>query len=191
MQRIILASQSPRRKMLLKQLGLEFDSVPAHINEDTSLYKNPTEAVRDIARKKAAYVAARFPAELIIAADTVVVCANQVLGKPEGLRDAYDTLRLLSGQAHDVITGVCLFSPTGEIYCVEHEVTRVLFRIISEEEIIAYIKTGEPMDKAGAYGVQGLGSVFVERIEGCYFNVVGLPLSRLYRMLKEQGIAVL
>lgn len=191
MKKMILASQSPRRKMLLQQLGLEFDSVPAHISEEISQYENPTEAVREIARKKAAEVAARCPAGLIIAADTIVVCAGQVLGKPVSERDAYDKLRFLSGRFHEVVTGVCLHDVESEIYDVDHEVTRVLFRTISEEEIWAYIKTKEPLDKAGAYGIQGYGAVFVERIEGCYFNVVGLPIARFYRMLRKQGIAVL
>lgn len=191
MQRIILASQSPRRKMLLEQLGLEFTCVPAHIDEETSLYPNPTEAVRGIARKKAAWVAAKQESGLVLAADTIVLCEGQVLGKPVNKLDAFSKLALLSGRSHQVITAVCLQTAQSHEYMLEHEVTRVFFRIISEEEIRSYIASGEPADKAGAYGIQGLGAVFVERIEGCYFNVVGLPLTRLYTMLKKQGIALL
>lgn len=191
MHRIILASQSPRREMLLKQLGLEFTSMPANIDEETSRYPDPTEAVRGIARSKAAWVAARCQSGLVLAADTVVVCDGQVLGKPVSSQDAYTKLTLLSGRSHEVITGVCLHNALSGEFDLEHEVTRVFFRIISEEEIGAYIASREPYDKAGAYAVQERGAVFVERIEGCYYNVVGLPLARVYQMLVRQGIAIL
>lgn len=191
MQRIILASQSPRREMLLKQLGLEFTSMPANIDEETSRYPDPTEAVRGIARNKAAWVAARCRSGLVLAADTIVVCDGQVLGKPVSSQDAYNKLTLLSGRSHEVVTGVCLQNALSSEFDLEHEVTRVFFRIISEEEKKAYIESREPQVKAGAYAIQERGAVFVDRIEGCYFNVVGLPLARVYRMLARQGIAIL
>lgn len=191
MQKIILASQSPRRKILLEQLGLQFTCIPAHIDENTPPGHSPIEAVRAIAQKKAAWVAGQCKTGLIIAADTVVVCADRVLGKPVDSEDAFATLALLSGQSHQVVTALCLLDAASGNYFLEHEVTRVFFRIIEEEEIWAYIRSGEPMDKAGGYGIQGRGAIFVTRIEGCYFNVVGLPLYRLNKMLKEQGIAVL
>ncbi|HWP97184.1 MAG TPA: Maf family protein [Syntrophomonadaceae bacterium] len=191
MQKIILASQSPRRKILLEQLGLQFTCIPAYIDEKNPPNHSPIEAVRAIAQMKAAWVAGQCKTGLIIAADTVVICAGRVLGKPVDSEDAFASLALLSGQSHQVVTALCLYDAARGNYFLEHEVTRVFFRIIEEEEIRAYIRSGEPMDKAGAYGIQGRGAVFVTRIEGCYFNVVGLPLYRLDKMLKEQGIAVL
>lgn len=191
MHRIILASQSPRREMLLKQLGLEFTSMPANIDEETLQYPDPIEAVRGNARNKAAWVAARCRSGLVLAADTIVVCDGQVLGKPVSSQDAYAKLTLLSGRSHEVVTGVCLQNALSLEFDLEHEVTRVFFRIISEEEKKAYIDSGEPQGKAGAYAIQERGAVFVDRIEGCYSNVVGLPLARVYRMLARQGIAIL
>lgn len=191
MRKIILASKSPRRKALLEQMGLQFSCVPAEIDEKTGPNCSPIEAVRAIARNKADWVAGRGHRGLIIAADTVVICDGRVLGKPIDENDACHTLNMLSGKSHQVVTALCLLDTGRGKYFLEHEVTRVFFRIIKEEEIRAYVASGEPMDKAGAYGIQGRGAVFVSRIEGCYSNVVGLPLYRLAQMLQEQGIALL
>lgn len=188
---IILASQSPRRKMLLEMLGLRFNCLPADIDETSYLTLEPREAVQALARAKAETVPAQDEAAVVIAADTIVVCNDLILGKPEGKQEAFNSLSLLSGKCHQVITALCVKNlATGQVE-VKDEITRVFFRNINEAEIWAYIKTGEPADKAGAYAIQGVGSVFVERIEGCYYNVVGLPLQTLYMMLKRQGVNVL
>lgn len=191
MKRIILASRSPRRKSLLKQLDLRFDCLPAQINEDFQPGETAREGARRIAWNKAEDVRKKVKNALIIAADTVVVCNGEVLGKPDDARDAFCKLSQLRGREHEVITAVCVMDAESGLCEVQDEITRVCFRDMTDEEIRAYIMTGEPMDKAGAYGIQGLGAVFIDRIEGCYFNVVGLPLSKLYSMLQRQGVRLL
>ncbi len=191
MKKIILASRSPRRKDLLEQLGITFDCYPADIDEQFYSGETVVEAARRIAWNKAEEVGKKEKNALIIAADTVVVCNGQVLGKPDNLRDAFNKLSQLRGRVHEVITAVCVMDADSGQGEVQAEITRVYFRDITDEEIRAYIMTGEPMDKAGAYGIQGLGAVFIDRIEGCYFNVVGLPLKNLYSMLKRQGVRLL
>ena len=191
MKKIILASQSPRRKNLLEQLGIHFDCCQAHIDENFQPGETAREGVRRIACHKAEDVQKKVKNALIIAADTVVVCNGEVLSKPDDVRDAFCKLSKLRGREHKVITAVCVMDAERGLCEVQDEITRVFFRDITDEEIRAYIMTGEPMDKAGAYGIQGLGAVFVERIEGCYFNVVGLPLKKLYSMLQRQGVKVL
>lgn len=191
MKKIILASASPRRKMLLEKLGLNFISVPANVKEDFQAGEDVENAVKRIASKKALAVARLFSEGLVIAADTIVVHKDKVFAKPFNEEDAMRQLAILSGDYHEVITALCLMDIESRNFAVQTELTRVFFRTLSEGEINAYIKTGEPMDKAGSYGIQGLGSLFVSRIEGCYFNVVGLPLSSLYIMLKAQGVNLL
>ncbi|MDD2586568.1 MAG: Maf family protein [Syntrophomonadaceae bacterium] len=191
MTKIILASQSPRRKMLLETLGVDFTCVPAKIDEYVLCREKPREAVNRIARQKAEEVASRYKDSLVIAADTIVVYNHQIMGKPEDEEDAFRKLSILSGNSHEVITALCIMNAARKVCDQEDEITRVYFRNITERETRAYIATGEPMDKAGAYGIQGIGSIFISRIEGCYFNVVGLPLSRLYIMLQRQGIDLL
>ncbi|MGI6421050.1 MAG: Maf family protein [Syntrophomonadaceae bacterium] len=191
MKRIILASSSPRRKQLLEQLGISFDCCPARIDEDLGTEETAREAVRRIALNKAEKASEMVRNSIIIAADTMVVCNGEVLGKPDNARDAFNKLYKLKGREHEVITAVCVMDTENGQCEVQDEITRVYFRDISDEEIRAYIRTEEPMDKAGAYGIQGMGAVFVDRIEGCYFNVVGLPLKHLYSMLQRQGVKLL
>lgn len=191
MQKIILASSSPRRQELLANLGLYFSIISAAIDESILPHEHPRDAVRRLARLKALDVASRVEGDaLIIAADTVVVLNGKILGKPADQDDAYRMLSLLSGRCHEVITAVAICSGEGK-YEVEDETTRVYFRSLSTDEIRAYLSCGESYDKAGAYGIQGRGGLLVEKIEGCYFNVVGLPLGRLYLMLKKHGIDLL
>jgi septum formation protein len=188
---IILASASPRRQDLLDALGIKYKSVPADLDEQFFPGELPRKAAERIAREKAEAVARNFEHGLILAADTIVVCDGKVLGKPQDEDDAFLMLSYLSAKSHEVITAVCIKDIDQAESEVESEVTRVYFRSLSPMEIRAYICSGEAMDKAGAYGIQGLGSVFVERIDGCYFNVVGLPVSRVYGMLARRGINLL
>ncbi len=191
MKRIILASQSPRRREIMELLRIEFECCPADINEFFLSGENPREAVRRIAKSKAEKVRQQLESGLIIAADTVVVCNGEMLGKPDDAQDAFNKLSMLKGRKHEVITAVCVIDAESGFFEVQDETSRVYFRDITDEEIRAYILTGEPMDKAGAYAIQGTGAVFIERIEGCYFNVVGLPLKNVYIMLKRLGVRLL
>lgn len=181
---LVLASQSPRRQEILTQAGFSFTVRPAGVEEERRVGEFPHEYVLRLAYDKAAAVGAT-PAEWILAADTVVVVDGVVLEKPRSVEDAAAMLRLLSGRDHFVLTGVCL-RHDGQ-YTADVESTLVRFVALTELEIQAYAACGEPMDKAGAYAIQGLASKFVERIEGCYYNVVGLPIARVFRMLKEAG----
>lgn len=181
---LVLASQSPRRREILAQAGLPFIVRVSGVAEVRGSSESPEAYVRRLARDKAHAVAAS-PDEFVLAADTVVVVDDSVLEKPASGADAAAMLLRLSGRSHVVLTGVCLVSQGHE--WSEVESTRVYFSRLSEAEIRAYCASGEPMDKAGAYAIQGLASKFIERIEGCYFNVVGLPVSRVYRMLKLAG----
>ncbi len=188
---IVLASASPRRRELMNMLAFSsFTVCPAAGPEKMPEHASPEEAVKALASQKAEEVASRCdPDALIIAADTVVVCDGRILGKPRDEEDAFRMLRLLSGRTHEVYTGLCLKDKDS---CVtEAERTAVRFRTLSDSEIRRYIQTGEPMDKAGAYGIQGKAALFVEAIEGDYYNVVGLPLCRLGRMLAGKGVPVL
>ena len=182
---LILASNSPRRRELLRNAGFEFEVRPSKVEEAVRRGERPEEFVRRAAREKALDVAASSPpGSLVLGADTVVVLNGQVLGKPAGPHDATRMLRILSGQTHQVITGVCLVRAPGQIEALTHETTFVTFRKLDDEEIRGYIASGEPFDKAGAYAIQGLASKFVTHIEGCYFNVVGLPIPLVYEILK-------
>ncbi|MEA1961104.1 MAG: DNA repair protein RadC [Bacillota bacterium] len=190
MKTLILASQSPRRQVLLKQLGLEFSVIPSDIEE--SFYENlsPIEMVQRLAADKAEAVALNQDG-IIVAADTIVVLDHRIMGKPCSKEEAYAMLSALSGKRHQVITGVCVYNTTTQKRECVAEQTDVFFRALSDEEIGTYIASGEPFDKAGGYGIQGLGALLVEKIVGCYFNVVGLPLNRLGLMLKKQGVNIL
>lgn len=190
MTKIILASESPRRKQLLETLGIIFICIRPEIVEEIKSGESARQTAERLARQKAEAIDMLNADNLIIAADTVVFCAGKILGKPNNEEEAYEMLSLLSGKSHEVISAVCLKKGFNESE-VQSEITTVFFRNLSQEEILGYIATGEPFDKAGGYGIQGKGSVLVTRIEGCYFNVVGLPLSRLYEMLKKQNIEVL
>ncbi|MEK5026411.1 Maf family protein [Paenibacillus sp. FSL M7-1046] len=190
---IILASGSPRRRELLSLLGLPFEVISSDADESTPPDFTPEMIVRSLALRKAEAVvhAAGKRNAVIVGSDTIVVLDDKVLGKPVDEQDSRVMLGLLQGKTHQVYTGVaCIGLPEGKIL-VEHRVTSVTMRALSEAEISAYIATGEPADKAGSYAIQGLGATLVEKIEGCYFNVVGLPLSLLGRMLSRVGISVL
>ena len=183
--RLILASASPRRRELLKNAGVDFEVRPGAVVESVGAGESPEDFARRAAREKALDVAAAVPAgALVLGADTVVVMGNEILGKPTGSEDAARMLQKLSGSTHRVITGVCLVRAPAGIEAEEHETTLVTFRRLDEKEIQDYLATGEPFDKAGAYGIQGFASRFVTRIEGCYFNVVGLPVARVVELLK-------
>lgn len=173
-------------------LGLDFQVLPSTAEHTTkNLPDAPGERVMALAAGKAEEVAAVKPKALVIAADTLVTAGGRLLGKPRDEEEAREMLAFLSGRRHEVYTGVALYCAAENRKLVEYESTIVQFRPLSGREIEAYVRTGEPMDKAGAYGIQGLGAVLVERIEGCYFNVVGLPLTRLALMLKGFGLEVL
>ena len=185
---IILASQSPRRRQLLEQMGFsDFLVRPARGEELADPGLDPGALVEALSRQKALEIAAGAAgADLIIAADTVVAVDGQVLGKPRDTQDAFRMLSALSGREHMVYTGVTVCR--GEQILTQHEATAVRFRPLTAREINAYIATGEPMDKAGSYGIQGRGALLVEGISGDYFNVVGLPVCRLGRMLTRFGV---
>ena len=188
--RIILASGSPRRRELMVLFtGLETVVHPARGEEKPHPELTPEELVRELSRAKAAEAAESFPDDIVLGADTVVVCAGEVLGKPKGENDAARMLHLLSGREHEVLTGVTLIARSSVRSVCEK--TSVHFREMTDGEIAAYIATGEPMDKAGAYGIQGAAALFIERIEGDYYNVMGLPVCRVGGMLKELGVNLL
>lgn len=180
---IILASGSPRRREILSAAGIEFTVKTADIEEKTDKVL-PADAVRDLATRKAAAVKGG-PGDVIIAADTVVSVDGRFLGKPKDEEDAKNMLQTLSGRMHEVYTGVCV--RCADVYESFSERTAVYFKKLSEKQIENYIKTGEPMDKAGAYGIQGKGALLITHICGDFFNVVGLPISRLYDLLERSG----
>ncbi len=190
MMELVLASASPRRLELMNMLGFEDLTVlPAVGEENVDLSQPPHEIVRQLAMNKAVEVSLRCEGHpLIVAADTIVWYNNKVYGKPVDEEDAFRMLRSLSGNTHSVFTGVAVLGSGG--LDLRSEESRVTFREMSDEEIRGYIATGEPMDKAGAYGVQGRGAVFVEHLDGDFFNVMGLPLCTLAQMLKQQGVKV-
>lgn len=183
---LILASRSPRRRKLLAQLGLDFEVHPSDLDENATNHRLPEQLVEQLALEKARAVAARFPEALTLGADTIVVLDGDVLNKPADEAEARAMLRRLSGRTHTVYTGVALVHPASQREVVDYEATEVTFAPLTDAEIDAYVATGSPLDKAGAYGIQDdYGAVFIRRIEGDYYNVVGLPLHRLYRMLRN------
>ncbi len=188
---LVLASASPRRAALLAQVGLPFEVHVSGVPEEVAAPGRAPEAIAlEHARAKALAVAETMPGRLVLGADTVVVLGDNVLGKPADAAEAVVMLRGLSGREHEVITAIAFAFDAGQGARVraEHaEHTRVVFRELSEDEIAWYVASGEPLDKAGAYGIQGRGALLVRSIEGCYFNVVGLPLSRMGEILSELG----
>ena len=184
--RVVLASGSPRRRDLLNLIGIEHEVRPANIDETMRPREVPRRHAERLAREKASAVAMRDPDLITIGADTVVVINRKVLGKPADADDAARMLRLLSGREHTVITAVAV--SRGRKLRSAIEEVRVKFRRLRDDEIEAYIATGEPMDKAGAYGIQGYGATIVERIEGDYFAVMGLPLMRLVGLMRDVGV---
>lgn len=183
---LILASNSPRRRELLRNAGFDFEVRPNQVTEgEPRPGEVPAEFARRAAREKALQVAASCPpGSLVLGADTVVLASGQVLGKPHGPHAATCMLRLLSGQTHQVITGVCLVRAPDHIQALSHETTFVTFCQLDEGEVRSYVESREPFDKAGGYAIQGGASRFVTSISGCYFNVVGLPVSLVYEMLQ-------
>ena len=187
---LILASQSPRRRELLARMGLSFTVSVADIDETMDDAKKPFDEVARLSAQKAAAIAETAPADaVIVAADTVVVLEDRVLGKPHSTEEAVAMLTALSGRDHQVMTGVTV--RRGGETVTDTVVTHVWFRPLSRAEIDAYVASGEPMDKAGAYGIQGLAGLFVERLDGDYYNVMGLPICRLCAMLRSVGVEVL
>ena len=182
---LVLASASPRRAELLRLLHVDFEIVPCQVSEHRLTGESPEVMVQRLAHAKALMGRNLRPNSTVVGADTVVVLEDQVFGKPDSIEDAGRMLQCLSGRTHFVLTGICVFR--GHTNLVDCSRTAVRFNSMSEREITAYLSTGEPLDKAGAYAIQGAASRFVERIEGCYFNVVGLPVSLLYHMLKKVG----
>jgi septum formation protein len=187
---IILASQSPRRYELLKMIGLKFIVRPSHVEEKLNGDFSPVEYALSNARKKGQHIAKLSPESLVISADTIVVHKNDILEKPTDESHARDILRRLSGDTHEVITafGISLQSKNKNVF--NHEITKVTFRNLSQNEISTYVKTGEPFDKAGGYGAQGAGSLLIKRVDGCFFNVVGLPLSSFFSTLEKFLIGI-
>lgn len=186
MLRVVLASRSPRRHQLLDLIGIAHEVVPADIDERVRGRERPGKHAERLAREKAEAVAGRDPDVIAISADTIVLIDGKTLGKPTSAVDAGSMLSLLSGRKHTVVTAVAV-ARGGKVRSAVEEVA-VRFRKLSDDEIDAYIATGEPMDKAGAYGIQGFGATIVERIEGDYFAVMGLPLVKLVSLLREVGV---
>ena len=184
--RIVLASESPRRKELLALMGLEFTAVASNIEEQPPKNGSMDEMVMALALQKSRAVAAAYPNDCVIGADTMVSLDGEALGKPHTPENAKAYLGRMQGRKHTVYTGVAVLTNSRED--VRSCMTTVTFLPMSKAEIDWYVSTGEPLDKAGAYGVQGLGSIFVERIEGNYFNVIGMPLPLLYRMLLDAHV---
>lgn len=187
MKRLILASSSPRRYELLSLTLLPFETYPSTLEEKMDLTLTPSQLVESLAEQKASDVFSQKPEYVIIGADTIVSYHNKRLGKPKNEAEAADMLRMLSGQTHEVYTGVCMMDQTKKV--VFSVKTSVTFYPIDENTISWYISTGEPFDKAGSYGIQGSGSLLVEKIHGDYFNVVGLPISKVAKSLKDFGFS--
>ena len=183
---IYLASKSPRRRKLLKQLGINFKAFSVNSIEDFLDGEHPIDCVKRLANKKMDIAKNRVNNSIIITADTIVVLKGKVIGKPTSKTDAVKILTQLSGNVHTVYTGLCVLNQKTDRLLFDFEETEVEFRALNKDEIIDYVDGGSPMDKAGAYGIQDdFGAVFVKRINGCYYNVVGLPLTKLYSALRK------
>ena len=187
--RLILASESPRRRELLSMLGFPYEAIVSAVEEKVPAGIAPDALVEMLALQKAEAVMRLHADACVIGADTVVYIDGQIVGKPRDDADAASILRLLQGRTHTVYTGVAVLTPSRRN--IKHDVTRVTFAPMTEREIDWYVSTGEPRDKAGAYGIQGPGGMFVERVEGNYFTIIGMPLPLLYRMLLEAGAVAL
>jgi len=182
---IILASQSPRRYELLKMIGLNFKVQPSHVEEIFKDDLSPVEYALKNAKKKGRTIAKLAPESIVISADTIVLHKDKILEKPRDESHAREILRRLSGKTHEVITGFGLSLEAKNKFVFDHEITKVTFRNLSQTEISAYINTGEPFDKAGGYGAQGAGSLLINKVDGCFFNVVGLPLANFFVTLHK------
>lgn len=197
--RLVLASESPRRIEMLRTLGLQFESIPSKIDETTDL-KDPVEVVEALALAKAQHIAqllvpsapsATDERTFVLGADTIVVLGQEILGKPTSREHAYQMLTRMSGRVHRVYTGVAIVEAGVGTMQVSHAASSVYFRSLDSAEVRCYAKTDEPMDKAGAYALQGAAGAFIDKIEGCYSNVIGLPMPLTTRMLRKIGIKVL
>lgn len=182
---IILASASPRRKEILENVNVKFTVVASDIDEVILENEPPKELVKRLAFEKCMDIARKNKDALVIGADTIVVLNNHILGKPNNEEDAYNMVKLLSGKKHQVITGISLINLRSDKKVIDYVVSEVTFKDLSEETIRDYINTKESLDKAGAYGIQGYGGLLVENINGDYFNIVGLPISRINDLLRE------
>ena len=187
--KLILASRSPRRSELLHSLGLEFEVSPSKVDEITDPEQSPEQNATNIARDKARWVARQNPGSYVLGADTMVVLGQEIIGQPTDEEDAYRILSKLAGKPHRVITGVVLITPKTEEYETA-VVSKVILKPVSEDEIRSYIATGEPLDKAGAYAIQGEGSFLVESWEGSYSNIIGLPLEALTDLFEQAGFPI-
>lgn len=183
---MILASASPRRKEILENFGFSFKTIIKNIDE-TSDKTRAEEKILEIAEKKARAAAIDFPDENVVGADTVVVVDGKILGKPKDEKEAFSMLKSLSGRSHEVITAFSFININKNISYSDYEITKVYFKNLTDDEINWYINTKEPMDKAGAYGIQGKGAFFVEKIEGDFFSVMGFPLGKFVRFLNKTG----
>ena len=183
---MILASASPRRKEILENFGFSFKTIVKNIDE-TSDKTRAEEKILEIAEKKAKAAAIDFPDKNVIGADTVVVVDGKILGKPKDEKEAFSMLKSLSGRSHEVITAFSFININKNISYSDYEITKVYFKNLTDDEINWYINTKEPMDKAGAYGIQGKGAFFVEKIEGDFFSVMGFPLGKFVRFLNKTG----
>jgi septum formation protein len=180
---------SPRREMLLKAVGLNPVIHPANIDEDkTWSGKAPSRVVEDLARSKVERVSVSFPNDCVLGADTIVSIDDEILGKPVDEEEAKAMLGKISGRKHVVYTGVALYSPKDRVIRTDSDATSVYIRNLSDDEISWYVSTGEPMDKAGSYALQGIGGLFVTRVEGDYSSVIGLPLPKVYQLFQDAGI---
>jgi len=182
---LVLASRSPRRKAILEQVRIPFEQIPSGIEEEF-LSGDPSEVVEHWAKMKAEDVSAEHPCNPVLGADTMVVLDNRLLGKPESPAEAVSMLKALRGKWHTVFGGVALEWKEEGISFSFSERTRVKFRDLTDPEIEAYVETGEPLDKAGAYGIQDFGSILVEKVDGCYFNVMGLPIARFVEIFRSR-----
>lgn len=182
---LLLASASPRRKQLLKQIDLSFGVVPSNVIEDFSLELNPSDFVEHYAKAKAMDISKKHPDCLVIGADTIVVIGKKILGKPKDRNESFKMLSSLSGQTHSVFTGVSIQCQSKDIGVTFHDKTNVTFNTLNHDDISYYIDTYKPYDKAGSYGIQDWFSVCVQRIDGCFYNVMGLPLSKFYQKFKH------
>ncbi len=200
---LVLASASPRRQELLRNAGISFVVCPANIRETPLPGEGPRECAERLAREKALAAFRQQPDNHVLGADTIVVVDGEILGKPRDAADAFRMLRLLSGRTHQVITGVCLVGPSPEnrnlkpetdletrFEDVRSETTQVTMNMLTDDDIRSYVATGEPMDKAGAYAIQGVASRWIPCIEGDYFNVVGLPVALVLKIIKENAVDV-
>lgn len=182
----ILASASPRRREILANAGFSFDIIPSDADENIAGDLSDEETVKELAKRKTRYILSRYPGSIVFGCDTVVAVDGKILGKPENDEAAFNMLKMLSGRTHRVLTGVCIISEEKEIcFC---DTTQVTFYQLSDETVRSYIATGECSDKAGAYGIQGYGSVLIKEIKGDYFSVMGLPVAKAARALGEFGI---